>query len=186
MGVYVEDYKSAPGIVKYEQAHGRLALLVRGTFAHGPHVGHFDFLQRAKDLGLQRAKELGFDGCSEMVNVNNDEWVGQHKGEKAKKIFPADKRARLVAALDFVNYVFIHPSYDIHPAVALAIEAKPNIFVREDKDPEFQELEKKIFMEYLGYVPEYCPLVRSSHEVSTTEIIETVEGADSKKPNTTD
>ena len=155
------DYRNAPKIVSHYRSQGKKVVLARGTFDIF-NLGHLDFLSRAKDLGHIL-----------MVNVNSDLWVINRKGIKPAR--DEIKRAMLVGGQEPVDYVFVHPSnppYDIHPAIELAIESKPNILVREDKDPEFQELEKKILMEHLGPgdIPEYHALPRSTYSESSSEI----------------
>ena len=153
---HILDYKDALNIVKHHQRLGEKVVLTRGTFDIF-HVGHLDFLTRAKNLGQVL-----------IVNVNNDTWVTKRKGERPAR--DEKMRAMLVAGQEPVDYTFIHPSYDIHPAIALAILAKPDIVAREDKDPELQELEKKILFESLGYNLDYRVLQRSGYDESSSAI----------------
>lgn len=171
MGYYIENFLSSAWISKYEKENGKKIILARGTF-DTPHEGHLDFLQRAKDLGDIL-----------MVNVNNDLWCERRKRET---VMTEAERARFIAWQAMVDYVFVHPSYDIHPAIELAIICKPDIFVREDKKyPEFPELEeeekriqeeeKRIFLECLDYPIDYRVLPRSDKDISSSELMRRIQ-----------
>ena len=169
MGIYVDDHTSAPGIVGLIQKHGETVIQIRGAFDPFVHEGHIDFIRRARDLVVRPAI---------IANVNNDAWEERRKRKPYRSEI---KRAIRLAEEDMVDYVFVHPSYDIHPGVALAILAKPNIIVREDKSYEGKndslivEEEIELLLQGLGYAPDFRILPRSKYEVSNTELIRMIE-----------
>ena len=164
MGIDIpQDYRSAPGLVALSHKMGKRVGLVRGTFDVF-HEGHLDFLIRSKEL------------CDVLIaNVNNNLWYMAHKGAGKMPYRDEIKRATLVAMQDPVDYAFIHPAhFDMHPAIALTIRCKPDVpdrLIREDKDSEFQELERRVLFKHLGYVPEIKVLPRSKYTVSSSEIV---------------
>ena len=178
MGIYIEDYKSLLWIIHYEREHGGKIVLARGSFDVTLHMGHRDFLKRAKDLGDVL-----------IVNVNNNEWVRKHKNKDMPiipPIVPEVHRAQLVGDQEMVDYSVVHPAYgEIHPSIELATLIEPDVFVREDKDPEIIELEKKLLLERLGYLPDFVALPRSDYPISTSslirEIIERAQEKDAEK-----
>jgi D-glycero-beta-D-manno-heptose 1-phosphate adenylyltransferase len=79
------------------------------------HVGHLDYLEKARALG---------DAL--YVGVNSDESTRHLKGE-GRPLVPADERARLLAALSPVTAVFIFEGYTADaPITAL----QPDIYVK--------------------------------------------------------
>ncbi len=166
MGYYIEDYHGIARIVALHQEQGGKVVLARGVFDAGVHRGHRDFLRRAKDLG-------GLDAML-LVNVNNDEWVRKWKRDPVDR---EDERALDVADQEMVDYTVVYPGIDIHPELALALFARPDIIVRDDKNPEIIEEEKDIVggWERYGYRPEFVILPRSKYEYSTSERIKRIE-----------
>ena len=79
------------------------------------HVGHIEYLEKAKSLGDKL-----------IVIVNND---GQAILKKGKEFMPFAERIKIVGALKFVDEVF--PSIDEDKSVCKSLEAiKPNIFAK--------------------------------------------------------
>lgn len=163
MGFYIEDYGNSVELVEYYKNHGEKVVQARGAFDVAVHLGHLDFLRRAKDLGTIL-----------IVNVNNDYWVKKWKGED-RPILTEEERAVQVSEQEMVDYVFVHPAYHIHPGIALAVLSKPDIIVREGKDPSIIEEERRILEEMAeGYRPDLPLLQRSSYKGSTTELIDRI------------
>ena len=79
------------------------------------HIGHIDYLKRAKSLG----DEL-------VVIVNNDE---QTRNKKGKEFMPSKERMVIVGALKFVDRVF--ESIDHDKSVCKSLEyLQPTIFAK--------------------------------------------------------
>jgi rfaE bifunctional protein nucleotidyltransferase chain/domain len=79
------------------------------------HVGHIDYLERAKSLGDKL-----------VVIVNNDE---QAKLKKGKEFMPLQERMRIISSLKFVDEVVA--SVDRDSTVRKSIEiVKPDIFAK--------------------------------------------------------
>lgn len=79
------------------------------------HVGHLDYLEKARALG---------DAL--FVGVNGDGGTGRLKGS-GRPIVPADERARLIAALVPMTAVVI---FDDDTADALLTALQPEIYVK--------------------------------------------------------
>ena len=163
MGFYIEDYRDSVKLAELHRSNGEKVVQARGAYDVAVHPGHLDFLRRAKDLGTIL-----------IVNVNNNDWVNRWKGE-GRPILTAEERAVQVAEQEMVDYVFVHPATDIHPGIALAILSKPDVIVREGKDPLIIEEERQILEERAkGYKPSIHILPRSSYEGSTTDLIDRI------------
>ncbi len=79
------------------------------------HVGHLDYLEKARELG---------DAL--IVGVNSDSSTRRLKGE-GRPLIPAVERARLLAALAPVNIVVI---FEEDTAIKLIEALKPEIYVK--------------------------------------------------------
>ncbi|MBE2183703.1 MAG: adenylyltransferase/cytidyltransferase family protein [Anaerolineae bacterium] len=79
------------------------------------HVGHLDYLEKARELG---------DAL--IVGVNSDVSTQRLKGE-GRPLIPADERARLLAALEPVNIVVI---FEEDTAIKLIEALEPEIYVK--------------------------------------------------------
>ncbi len=166
MGLYL-PHMQAKELVKYHHEHGQIVVLARGVFdGPGLHPGHTEFLRSSKVLG-------GINSIL-MVNVNNTEWVRMWKRDPLYKDY---ERAEHVADQEVVDYVFVHPGVDIHPALSLAFSSRPDILTRENKDNDIMKEELRILRNWAahGYNPKYAPIPRSDYEDSTTNLIERVE-----------
>ena len=162
MGLYKPDYRDSVDIAKYWQSKGVLVGLARGAF-RVLNPGHPDFLWRAKNL------------CGKLfVNLNNDIWVTRYKG---KTPLNETERAEVVSKLEMVDYVFVHPGQDIHPAVSLALLCRPNIiFVREPEPGEIDRLpeEREVYANN-HYFPTIKVLPRSKQSSSSSQVIREIE-----------
>jgi len=145
------------------------ALIVRGklqiegktiVFTNGHfdllHVGHVDYLQRARELGDVL-----------IVGLNSDASTRALKGEK-RPIVPQGERARMLAALACVDYVVI---FEETTANSLVEALKPDLYVKGgDWDRGRTPPEAEVVVRYGGRV---C-ILHYLPEHSTTGLIETI------------
>lgn len=127
--------------------------------------GHFDLLHVGHVRCLQQAKELG-DVL--FVGVNSDASTRLLKGEK-RPIIPEDERARLVAALECVDYVVI---FEERTARRLVELLKPDIYAKGgDYGPAGKELPEAEAVAVYGGEVRILPYLPGR---STTDIIRTI------------
>lgn len=96
------------------RADGRRLVFTNGHFDL-LHVGHLDYLEKARALG---------DAL--FVGVNGDASSAHHKGS-GRPIVPASERARLLAALEPVSATLI---FDAETADGLIDALRPDIYVK--------------------------------------------------------
>jgi rfaE bifunctional protein nucleotidyltransferase chain/domain len=137
------------------QIEGKTVIFTNGHFDL-LHVGHIDYLQRAKELGEVL-----------IVGLNSDASTRTLKGEK-RPIVPQSRRARMLAALACVDYVVI---FEETTASSLVEALKPDLYVKggdwgESRTPPEAEVVASYGgrVRILPYLPEH----------STTELIETI------------
>jgi len=119
------------------------------------HVGHVDYLEKARNLGDYL-----------VLGLNSDDSVSRLKG-KERPIVPEDARARLLAALSFVDLVVF---FEEDTPKQLIAELMPDILVK-GKDYEVNQIVgAKEVIENGGKV-ETIDLVEG---FSTTNIIEKI------------
>ncbi|MDD5489256.1 MAG: adenylyltransferase/cytidyltransferase family protein [Candidatus Moranbacteria bacterium] len=82
-------------IVKKAKAEGKKIVTTNGSFDLF-HAGHIDLLEKAKDKGDVL-----------IVGVNSDKSVKEYKKKPGRPIIPDKYRAELLAAIMYVDYVFI-------------------------------------------------------------------------------
>ena len=127
--------------------------------------GHFDLLHVGHVRCLQQAKELG-DVL--FVGVNSDASTRLLKGGK-RPIIPEDERARLVAALECVDYVVI---FEERTAKRLVELLKPDIYAKGgDYGPAGKELPEAEAVAAYGGEVRILPYLPGR---STTDIIRTI------------
>ncbi len=127
--------------------------------------GHFDLLHVGHVRCLQQAKELG-DVL--FVGVNSDASTRLLKGDK-RPIVPEDERARLVAALECVDYVVI---FEERTARRLVELLKPDIYAKGgDYGPAGKELPEAEAVAAYGGEVRILPYLPGR---STTDIIRTI------------
>lgn len=137
------------------QAEGKTVVFTNGHFDL-LHVGHVDYLQRARGLGDVL-----------VVGLNSDASTRALKGEK-RPIVPQGERARMLAALACVDYVVI---FEETTANSLVETLKPDLYVKGgDWDRGRIPPEAEVVASYGGQVRilPYLP------EHSTTRLIETI------------
>ena len=119
------------------------------------HVGHVDYLERARALGDRL-----------LVAINSDRAVRQLKGE-SRPVNNERNRARVMAALAAVNYVLI---FDEDSPRALIAELLPDVLVKGG-DYELDEIHGREEVEAAGGRVVALPFVEGA---STTSIIEKI------------
>ena len=137
------------------QAEDKTVVFTNGHFDL-LHLGHVDYLQRARELGDVL-----------IVGLNSDASTRALKGEK-RPIVPQRERARMLAALACVDYVVI---FEEPTANSLVEALKPDLYVKGgDWDKGRTPPEVEVVVRYGGrvcilpYLPEH----------STTGLIETI------------
>lgn len=137
------------------QVEGKTVVFTNGHFDL-LHVGHVDYLQRARELGDVL-----------IVGLNSDVSTRALRGEK-RPIVPQSERARMLAALTCVDYVVI---FGETTANGLVEALKPDLYVKGGDWGEGRTLpEAEVVASYGGQVRilPYLPM----H--STTRLIETI------------
>ncbi|MCD6206157.1 MAG: D-glycero-beta-D-manno-heptose 1-phosphate adenylyltransferase [Candidatus Marinimicrobia bacterium] len=139
--------KELIGIVRKLQTEGKRVVFTNGCFDI-LHVGHIDLLEKAKSYG----------DCL-VVGLNSDSSVKKIKG-KGRPILPERDRARLVAALQVVDFVVF---FDEETPYEILKEIKPDILVKGG-DYRFEEIVGHDLIPVVKIVP-------LTKEKSTTNII---------------
>lgn len=115
------DWHSLAQQVSQWQQQGEQVVFTNGCFDL-LHVGHTDYLEKARGLGGKL-----------VVGVNTDDSIRKLKGE-TRPVVPASSRARVMAALAFVDAVVL---FDEDTPQQLIEAIKPNILVKgDDYKPE--------------------------------------------------
>lgn len=120
-------------LASVRQRHrGQKLVLTSGTFDLF-HVGHLNYLEKAKQYGHVL-----------VVMLSGDNRIKARKGPK-RPIMPENDRARILDALKVVDYVFIDPSKldheDVDPLHAEILKKlKPDLYVTDGPDPRFVNL----------------------------------------------
>jgi len=137
------------------QTEGKTVVFTNGHFDL-LHVGHVDYLQRARELGDVL-----------VVGLNSDASTRALKGEK-RPIVPQGERARMLAALACVDYVVI---FEETTANSLVEALKPDLYVKggdwgKGHAPPEAEVVASCGgqVRFLPYLPEH----------STTRLIKTI------------
>ena len=137
------------------QIEGKTVVFTNGHFDL-LHLGHVDYLQRAKELGDVL-----------IVGLNSDASTRALKGEN-RPIVSQGERARMLAALACVDYVIV---FEEMTANSLVEALKPDLYVKGgDWDKGRTPPEAKVVTSYGGQVRilPYLP------DHSTTKLIETI------------
>ncbi len=137
------------------RAEGQTVVFTNGHFDL-LHLGHVDYLQRARELG---------DAL--IVGLNSDTSTRTLKGEK-RPIVPQDERAQVLAALACVDYVVI---FEETTANSLVEALQPEVYVKGgDWGKSRTPPEAEVVTGYGGrvHILPYLP----NH--STTRLIETI------------
>jgi rfaE bifunctional protein nucleotidyltransferase chain/domain len=140
--------------VHVARAQGKRIVTTNGVFDL-LHVGHIKTLEHAKSLG---------DFL--VVGVNADASVRLNKG-RHRPIVPARERARILAALEVVDCVFIFSQPTVHSWI---VRIKPDIHVKGSDRTLADVLERAAVERYGGKVI----LTPHTRRHSTTGIIEKI------------
>jgi D-beta-D-heptose 7-phosphate kinase/D-beta-D-heptose 1-phosphate adenosyltransferase len=141
-------------LVQTHRQRGERIVFTNGCFDL-LHVGHIDYLQYARSLGERL-----------VVGVNDDASVRQLKGA-ARPLIPQDERARILAALDCVDYVTI---FSESTPLALIQCLRPDILVKGGDYTPATVVGRDVVEAYGGRV-QIAPYVSG---VSTTAIVESI------------
>lgn len=140
-------------ISEQERRKGKIIVTTNGCFDLF-HAGHLDLLESAKK-----------QGDILIVGMNSDRSVKSYKGDK-RPIIPEEQRARILSALECVNYITI---YDDVSSLNFVKSIKPHIHVN---DVSYGEncIEAEIVKKYGGRIY----LVGHKTKISTTGIIDRI------------
>ncbi len=116
------------------------------------HAGHVDYLEKAK---------LKCDVL--VVGVNSDESVKRYKGED-RPLVPEGKRARIIAALEAVDWVFIFHERRNQKNIDLL---RPDFYIKAGDYQEKDLTSKEIVEKYGGEVL----IIPIANEISTSDLI---------------
>lgn len=155
MGKYV-NYLEIASLIEQEKNKGRSIVLTGGCFdlLHEGHLAHLYGCKKYGDILV--------------VNVVNDKRVKIHKGN-SRPINNENRRAKIIGALEVVDYSTVYPSVDLGPTTELALIIRPD-FVVQSKEA-WERTDSSGLQKILGNKTRLINLRRSSHKVSTTSII---------------
>ena len=161
------DTISMPSVLTREELVHRVASAKEAgakiVFANGCfdvlHVGHVRYLAGAKQLGDIL-----------VVGINADEQVAIQKGA-GRPVLPANERAKIVAALESVNYVTIFNEPTVEQ---LLLALKPDIHAKGTDYTADTVPERDVVRSYGGQVA----IVGDPKDHSTSEIIARLGGVD--------
>ena len=116
------------------------------------HAGHVDYLEKAKSI------------CDILiVGINSDKSVRRYKG-MGRPIVAQNQRAKVVAALESVDYVFI---FDERRNKANIEELHPDYYIKAGDYKKVELTSRKVVEEYGGEVK----IIPVAEQISTTSII---------------
>ncbi len=117
----IVDWTAAEKLVQKWKQQGLSIVFTNGCFDI-VHIGHVDYLERARNLGDKL-----------ILGLNTDKSIKRIKGEK-RPIVEENARARVIAALEFVDVVVL---FDEDTPIRLIEAIKPDILVKgDDYTPE--------------------------------------------------
>ncbi|HKV53454.1 MAG TPA: bifunctional heptose 7-phosphate kinase/heptose 1-phosphate adenyltransferase [Candidatus Binataceae bacterium] len=163
-------------IVSIGELQGRLEPLRRAgqrvVFTNGCfdllHAGHLQI------LGFSRAQ-----GDSLVVGINSDRTVRMIKG-KGRPVYSAADRARLLAALELVDYVVV---FDDPRAERIIHEVRPDVLVKGE-DWRGETIDGQTFVESYGGRVTLAPLLQGHSTTSTIARVRDAEPARSVNSGT--
>lgn len=148
------DRKDLANYLEILKAMGKKIVFTNGCFdlLHPGHVSYLEFARRCGDVLI--------------VGMNSDESVRQIKGP-ARPLIPQEARARMLAALEAVDYVVI---FDEPSVIDLIKEIKPDVLVK-GQDYTVEGVVGHEFVQSYGGKVILAPI---EHKYSTTSIIEEI------------
>ena len=110
----IKDWKTAREVVAGWKAKGEKVVFTNGCFDL-LHLGHVDYLEKAKNLGSRL-----------VIGLNTDDSVSRFKGPE-RPLQDQNSRARILAALQFVDLVVF---FNEDTPQSLISELVPNVLVK--------------------------------------------------------
>jgi len=150
----IVDLNALRPLLDEQRSEGRKIVFTNGCFDI-LHAGHVDYLERAGNLGDFLA-----------VGLNSDRSVRSIKGS-SRPIVPQEQRARVLAALVFVDAVVC---FDEPDPLQLILEVRPDVLVK-GADWPLDRIIGRAEVESFGGRVERIPLIET---VSTSSIIERI------------
>ena len=148
--------EALPPLLDEQRSEGRKIVFTNGCFDI-LHAGHVDYLERAGNLG---------DFL--VVGMNSDRSVRSIKGA-SRPVVPQEQRARVLAALAFVDAVVC---FDEPDPLQLILAIRPDVLVK-GADWPLDRIIGRAEVESFGGRVERIPLIET---VSTSSIIEKIRG----------
>jgi rfaE bifunctional protein nucleotidyltransferase chain/domain len=146
--------------VNADRQHGSRIIFANGCF-DVLHVGHVRYLAGARELGEVL-----------VVGVNSDDQVARLKGP-GRPVLPAQDRAEIVAALEFVSYVTV---FDEPTVEELLLALKPDVHAKGTDYTEDSVPERNVVRSYGGRVA----IVGDPKDHSTSEILARLGGGNGR------
>lgn len=150
----IVDWGEAQILVNQWKQQGLSIVFTNGCFDI-LHIGHVDYLEKARNLGGKL-----------VLGLNSDQSVRSIKGEK-RPIVEQYARARVIASLSFVDAVIL---FDENTPLRLIQAIKPDILVKGD-DYNIENIVGADFVIKHGGSVQTVPLVEG---FSTSTIIEKI------------
>ncbi|MBU6500550.1 MAG: D-glycero-beta-D-manno-heptose 1-phosphate adenylyltransferase [Patescibacteria group bacterium] len=151
----IKTIKELIKIVGKAKSEGKIIVTTNGCFDI-LHVGHTNYLENAKNMGDIL-----------IVGLNSDKSVKRNKGDK-RPIVGEKERAKVIAALTAVDYVFIFNEETPKPWL---LKIKPHIHVKGGDYGYGQNLIEKKLVEKYGGRMALAPHVKNR---STTKLIKKI------------
>jgi rfaE bifunctional protein nucleotidyltransferase chain/domain len=146
--------------VNADRQHGSRIIFANGCLVV-LHVGHVRYLAGARELGEVL-----------VVGVNSDDQVARLKGP-GRPVLPAQERAEIVAALEFVSYVTV---FDEPTVEELLLALKPDVHAKGTDYTEDSVPERNVVRSYGGRVA----IVGDPKDHSTSEILARLGGGNGR------
>jgi rfaE bifunctional protein nucleotidyltransferase chain/domain len=150
----IQDQETLAGQVTKWRENGEQVVFSNGCFDI-LHLGHIDYLEKASQLGTKL-----------IIGINSDSSVQRLKGPQ-RPVQPQDARARMLAALAFVDAVVL---FEEDTPLELIKKLRPQILVKGDDYSISQIVGAKEVLQDGGEV-KTIPLVQG---YSTSAIIEKI------------
>jgi D-glycero-beta-D-manno-heptose 1-phosphate adenylyltransferase len=150
----IHDLAGSEKIVKQWQLNGLKIAFTNGCFDI-LHIGHVDYLEKARKLGDRL-----------VLGLNTDDSVSRIKGPD-RPIVNQESRSRVIAALEFVDLVVF---FEEDTPLELIQKVRPDVLVKGD-DYEICNIVGADFVQSYGGKVTTIPLIKG---YSTTNIIEKI------------
>lgn len=154
MGQIINNLEELKSIVEKERKKGKKIVFGNGCFDL-LHVGHIRYLKGASDLGDIL-----------VVAVNDDSSV-TGLGKRKRVVTPAQERAEIISAIEYVDYVVIFSDPTVEN---LLLTLKPDIHAKGTDYTEDNVPERNVVISYGGKVA----IVGDPKDHSTRDLIKTI------------